>query len=175
MPDERLNVFPVQDRVLAQVGPSTSRDQPAEHRARAAVDARQPPAVIDVREDEVVGLHDPGAGHVHEVAAENVGRQQHLPGASLEPAGVEGAGVESHVTGREPVDVLGADENIAAAHADLDPGHRRIAAAVQLDDQVFEPAELLAGLVEDGAAPQLRDHQPPLLVAHLKLIIRRVA
>src|SRR2546426_3025849 len=87
-------------------------------------------------------------------------------GLSLKRAGVRLLGVEPHLAGCELVDALAADEHVAAADADLDPGHGRIAAtaAVQLDDQVFQPAQLFAGRVEDRAAQELRDHHSPLLV-----------
>ena len=35
--DERLHILPVEDRVAAQVGPSTTRDEPPQHCARAAI------------------------------------------------------------------------------------------------------------------------------------------
>ena len=45
--DERLDVLPVQDGVPSQVRARAAWDQPPQHRARAAVDAKKPPSVVD--------------------------------------------------------------------------------------------------------------------------------
>src|SRR5947209_5057426 len=76
--DERLHVFPVEDGVLAKVGPAASRHQPAQHRPRASVNAEQTPAIVDVGQDQVVRLHDAAARDVHQVTAKDVGREQHF-------------------------------------------------------------------------------------------------
>src|SRR5712692_10771550 len=123
MPDERLHVLPVQDGVLAQVGPAAAWHQPAKHRPRTAVDTEEPPTVVDVPKHEVMRLDDAAAGHVHQVASEDVAGQQHLARPPLECAHVKRAAVEPHLSRSEPVHDLATDEQIAPADADLDPGH----------------------------------------------------
>ena len=167
MADERLHVLPIQDRVPAQVGPRSAWDEAPQHRARAAVDTEQFPPVVDVPEHQVVRTDDATMSDIHQVATQDVGGEQHLAGASLEGSRVESGAAEPHLSGDELVDVLHPDVDVAATDADLDPGHRGIdtAALAELDDQILQPAELVARRVEHGAVEDLREHHPPFFAA----------
>src|SRR5437899_5900398 len=167
--EERSQGHPVKYSVLAKVVPATAWNQAAKHRPRGAVDSQKAPPVLAVGKHEVVRLHDAAANNVHEVPAEDVRSEEHLARPPLEGAGVESLPIEPNLARRELLDVRAAHEHVAPAHADLDPGHGRIAAAVELHDQVLEPPQLLAGRAEDGAPQDLRDHEPALLPAARRL------
>ena len=169
--DERLHVSPVEDRVAAQVGAAAPGHEPAQHRLRAAVDALQPPALLRMREHEIVGLHDASARDINQMAAEHVGSKQHLARSALERLRLKCVGVETHRARLELVDQVNAHEHVLRSDAHLQPRDRGIPATLrQLDDEIFDAADLGPGRVQHRAAQQLRQHQPAFLSSLARLV-----
>ena len=104
-------------------------------------------------------LDDPSFDHVDEVPSQHVRRQQHLACSTLEGLGADGVCVEAHAARFQGFDQILAYEDVLRAHADLQPGDRRICTVGELDDEVFDAAHLSTGRVEHGTAQQLRHHQ----------------
>ena len=173
--DERLDVLPIEDDVAAKVGPGAARQQAAQHGLRAAVDAREVPAVGARRQDEVVRLHDPALDHVDEVSPEHVGREQHLAWTALERLGADGVRLQAHGAGLEGFDDVLADEHVLRTDAHLHPGHGRIGAVGELDDEVLDASDLGPRGVQHRAAKDLRHHQAALVVAVLRSVHASVA
>ena len=161
--DERLHLFPVEQHVVAKVGSRLSRHEAAQHRARAAIHAEQPPLAVGLPEHQVVAPHEAAARHVHQVPSEYVRRQQHLARPPLERGHVDGVGVQPHRAGLELFDQLAADEHIVAADADLQAGDGRIPAVGELRDEVLHAPHLVARGVEHRAPEQLRDSDATFL------------
>src|ERR1700694_5977148 len=170
MTHERLNILPVEHRVTPQVGPAAARHPPAEHGLRAAVDALELPAILRRREHQVMSLDDAAAGDVDQVAAEHVGGQEHLPGSPLEGLRLQRVRVEAHRARLELRNQVLADEHVLRADANLEAGHRWIAALGQLDDEVLDPPDLGAGGVQHRASQPLRDHHAALALTTPRLI-----
>ena len=81
--DQRFKGLPIARRVAAGCL------QQSEQTGRAAgVQSRQHPARSAVFQFDVVGAHQLTRGHVDQPVAENIGSQQHLTVAALEPSQV---------------------------------------------------------------------------------------
>ena len=134
--------------------------------ARVRVDMK----AVKRRKDQVVRLNDSAFDHVNQVPAEHVRCKQHLAGPALESFGADGVRVQPDTTRLERVDQVLADEHVLRSDPDLQPRHGRVGAVGELDDEVFDPPDLRSGWVEDRAAQELRDHQPPLVMQARRLL-----
>ena len=125
---------------------------PAQDATAARVDADDLPVTVDAGELDLVGADQPPAHQVDQVARRQVAGEQQLAGAALELAEVDRVAPELDVVGAQLVHLGDRDEVLALADARDDAGHRGVGTSAELDDDVLDPADPLAGAVEEGAA-----------------------
>ena len=155
---DRVDVLPV-DVALGRRQVQVARDrpvralhaQPAEQPGRPDVDGHEVELAVDVVETQVVDPDHPAAVDVHDLLVEQVGPQQDLVGALLEPGDVDRVTGQPRARRVEPGDLRPGQEDPAAVGRDDEPGDGRIAVA-DGDDQVVDLAQRLAGGVEHGPA-----------------------
>ena len=129
--------------------------EPAQQPGRADVDRDEVQPAVDVVEPQVVDADDPAAVDVDDLLVEQVGPQQDLVRALLEPGDVDRVAPDSRAPGRvEPGDLRPRQEDPAAVGHDDEPGDGRIAVA-DGDDEVVDLAQRLAVGVEHGPADGL--------------------
>src|SRR5437867_2481710 len=99
------------------------------------------------------------------------------PGAwtALERLGADGVRLQAHGAGLEGFDDVLADEYVLRTDAHLHPGHGRIGAVGELDDEVLDASDLGPRGVQHRAAKDLRHHQAALVVAVLRSVHASVA
>src|SRR5207245_6226702 len=117
-----------------------------------------------------MGLNDPALVHVDQVVAQHIRRQQHLTRTALKRFGADGVSVQTNPAWLEAVDQLFAYEHILRTDANLQAGDRRVSALRELDDEVFDAADLRPGRVQHRAFQKLCEHEHPSVWAGLRCV-----
>src|SRR5207245_10902102 len=115
-----------------------------------------------------MGLNDPALVHVDQVVAQHIRRQQHLTGTALKRFGADGVSVQPNPAWLEAVDQPFAYEHILRTNTNLQACDRRVSAFRELDDEVFDAADLRPGRVQHRAFQKLCEHEPPIVSAALR-------
>ena len=129
--------------------------EPAQQGLQADVHPHEVDGVTHLGQVQVRGPDHLDLVGVHELVIQDVPGQQDLPLAPLEFAQVQAGGAQGDGTAVQPVDGRGVEEGPPAPDAHDHSGDERVGlAAMHLGQQVSYPADLVAGLVDDGSADE---------------------
>jgi hypothetical protein len=127
----------------------------AQQAASSRVDPYQSPPSIDAGKLDVVRVDEAAGRDVNQPPVENVCAEENLAGPALEPLKVERVAGKLDPPRLERADLLGRDEELTTADADLEACDRGIAAVGEAHDEILDTSELLSPAVHNGGVDDL--------------------
>ena len=135
---------------------SLERTTPTKDPTSPRVDSDDLPRPVRPGEDDVVGLHEPSADEVDQVAGQQVVREQELSLASLELAHVHPLAVETDPTFRQRADLSSRNEEVSSPESHDNPDDRRMRAVAEPDHHILDATDPVALAVNQRTMDNLR-------------------